>query len=270
MDWVTLCHLPYQQDTRWSFDLKKCITILSVLVIVSCDLPFDPGPMPSHIEETEFETGLNIFGILRVDGRNYGTSFVRVERAYQLHEIEIDQAFVPTINNARVQIIHQQQDTTLFPLKYDGTYDNENFIPKSGKSYRIQIDSTDFPVLKGSTVIPTPPIIVEDRSLSTGLGLNITPDSSIHLIEIYPVYDMGIDFSKRITNNHETIQFSVPTQHEKYGPLNRIEVFSYDKNMSDYLQALVTVKPQAYNEMVKTVDGGYGVFGSVVKSEIFK
>jgi len=265
-----LCRHQLVQDIRWSFNMKKITIIFSVLCILSCDLPTSPGPMPTHIEETEYEPGLNIFGILRVDERNYGTSFVRVERAYQLHEIELELAFVPTIDSAHVQIIHHQIDTTLFPFKYSGTYDNENFIPKSGESYSIQIDNTEFPVLKGNTVVPIPPIIVEDRSISTELGLNIIPDSSIHLIEVYPVYGMGIDYAQRFTNNNESIQYSVPIHHEKNGPLNRIEIFSYDKNMSDYLQALVTLKPQAYNEMVKTVEGGYGVFGSVVKSEIYK
>ncbi len=265
-----LCPLPLVQDIRWNFNMKKLILILSILLIPSCDLPFDPGPMPSDIVKTEFEPGLNIFGILRVDGKNYGTSFVRVERAYELNEIELEQAFVPTIDSAHVEIIHPQKDTTQFSFQYNGRYDNENFIPTSGESYSIRIDSTDFPIVSGQTTVPNPPIIVEDRSNASELGLKITPDSTIHLMEIYPVYGMGIDYTQRYTNKNELIQISVPVNHEEYGPLNRIELFSYDKNMSDYLQALVTVKPQAYNEMVKTVEGGYGVFGSVVKSEVYK
>lgn len=142
-----------------------------------------------------------------------------------------------------------------------------NFFIRDLPRLSVDIDLVYLPIENRTETISN---IGEARPNSEELVLNIKPDSSIHLIEIYPVYGMGIDFSKRITNNDETIQFRVPTQHEKYGPLNRIEVFSYDKNMSDYLQALVTVKPQAYNEMVKTVNGGYGVFGSVVKSEIYK
>lgn len=251
--------------------MKKFIPIICILIFASCDLPTQPGPMPKDIVDTEFEPGLNIFGILRVDGKNYGTSFIRVERAFFVHEIVKDNAiFVPTIDSARVRIIHDDGDTTQFPFKDDGTYDNENFIPETGESYSIQIDSTDFPVLMGKTSVPNLPKVIEDRSKADALGLAITPDTSIHLVEIYPIYGMGMDYAQRIAiNNEDVIQFSVPTQHEKYGPLNRIEVYSYDKNMADYLQSLVALKPQVYNEMVRTVEGGYGVFGSVVKSVVY-
>ena len=115
------------------------------------------------------------------------------------------------------------------------------------------------------------PTIFENQSNSSELTVKISPDSSIYLIDIYPVFGGGIDYAKRIINDdNEVVELSVPNKDDKLGPLNRIEIFSYDKNMSDYLQALITVKPQAYNEMVKTVEGGYGVFGSVVKSEVYK
>ncbi len=227
--------------------------------------------MPTDIEKTKFEPGLNIFGILRVDGKNYGTSFIRVERAYLLNEIVQENAvFVPTIDSAHVQIIHDGKDTIQFLFKYDGTYDNVNYIPKSGQPYSIVIDNTEFPVLRGSTIIPKTPIVNTVIRNSEELSVVVIPDSTIHLFEIYPIYGTGVIHAKRFTNDaNKHVELTVPNRDEKLGPLNRIEVFSYDKNMSDYLQATITIKPQSYNEMVKTVEGGYGVFGSVVRSVVY-
>ena len=62
-------------------------SIVIVFMGTACDLWHEPGPMPSTIIETEFEPGLNIFGVLRQDGEP-GSSYIYIERAYQYNELD--------------------------------------------------------------------------------------------------------------------------------------------------------------------------------------
>ena len=86
--------------------IQILITALSTLLWISgCDLPHQPGPMPSEIVETEFEPGLNILGVLRADDQA-GTSFINVNRALTTEEIYSDsiENFSPETDYVRVNV----------------------------------------------------------------------------------------------------------------------------------------------------------------------
>ena len=76
----------------------------------SCDLPWQPGPMPDAIIETEFVPGLNILGIVRLEDTT-ASSFVYIERAYASNEYETWVDSLPIIKNANVWIAGTR-DTT--------------------------------------------------------------------------------------------------------------------------------------------------------------
>ena len=88
-------HLSFCSDKLW-----VAVLIFLVALWSGCDLPWEPGPMPTKLIDTEFEKGLNVFGLLRDDGIS-GSSFIRVERA-----IEVDE-FNDTMSvDIRLSLIH--------------------------------------------------------------------------------------------------------------------------------------------------------------------
>ncbi|RKY52786.1 MAG: hypothetical protein DRP89_07135 [Candidatus Neomarinimicrobiota bacterium] len=119
--------------------------VMMFLWIGSCDLPHHPGPMPNDIVVTEFEPGLNVFGVLRADN-NPGTSFFHVERAmtteemYENEEIFITSAFVQISDTITGQ-------TTIFSPSPDttekGYYFNSTFTPLPEHHYELEIAADD-------------------------------------------------------------------------------------------------------------------------------
>ncbi len=73
-----------------------------VLIGAACDLPTEPGPQPSTIIETDFEPGLNILGVLRLDDST-GTSFIHIEQACRTEEI-YDEDFPLIIEDAEAVV----------------------------------------------------------------------------------------------------------------------------------------------------------------------
>jgi len=207
--------------------MKKSIFLVILTIVMmflwigSCDLPHRPGPMPEDIIDTEFEPGLNVFGILRADN-SPGTSFIHVERAVTTEEMYENEEIL-FITSAIVQITDTiTSQMTIFSPSPDtiekGYYFNSTFSPHPGHHYKLEIAAGDLPVLKGETTIPMKPAIVP-QSLS--------------------ISDKKVRFDLAI------------------------KIIGYDKNLTEYLNSSPSFLPQAFHETVRTVEDGYGCFGSL-------
>lgn len=247
---------------------KRVLIAFSFFLIPGCDLPWEPGPMPTEIIDTEFEPGLNIFGILRLEKSGESASFFRVEQAYQLSDLSLENNYyLPVVDDAEVMVFDSGWgDTAVFIFGSDGMYRNLSFNPIPGRTYQLKITAPDLPALSGETMIPNLPELDESQPSESERTFTISADSTAAMYDLYLIYETGSDLERRLNTVLESITFNAKSVDPIYGRLVRIEVFAYDKNMADYLQAQVTIKPQAYNELVKTVEGGYGCFGSVTKS----
>lgn len=242
-----------------------------VLVGAACDLPTEPGPQPSTIIETDFEPGLNILGVLRLDDST-GTSFVYVERAFQTEELDTamfaeDNLFI--IKDAET-VVQKVTDKTAYPFIFEAdtlrpyTYTHPGFAPTAGEQYALTITHPVLPTLTDTTVVPVKPAI-DSASLDTmgqavSFDLLTTTDTDLYDVYLFLTEDI---LHQRLANQaaeHRPVQFDLSSA--KGQPL-WLEIYGYDANLTEYLTAATTIKYQTYLETVTTVTGGYGVFGSV-------
>lgn len=247
-------------------------SIVIIFMGAACDLWHEPGPMPSTIIETEFEPGLNIFGVLRQDGQP-GSSYFYIERAYQYKELdtlELDESFIPIISDAQV-FIQGTIDTTTYVFTHEidsllgNIYTNDEFSPVAGEQYNLTIFHEDFPNLTDTTVCPGQPTLVGDSVMVFGQNVifSILTTSDTYLYEVYCISDTD-SLHYRYVNY--TGDGELPVFFTRTGDPDEpftIHVYGYDANLADYLTAMITFKPQTYLELVTTVTGGYGAFGSV-------
>ena len=245
------------------------IAALSGLVS-QCDLPTDPGPQPSTIIETQFEPGMNILGILRGDGTP-GSSFIYVERAFvysELDSLELDESFIPLIDDATVEL-RLLRDGTLYNFYFEvdsirgAIYQNPTFSPQPGEAYGITIYHDELPTLTDTTVVPFTPVILSASPPGDNEAVSLVLQSAAD-IYMYDVYFMtGEDTTRQRIVNPGT--GPIELTHQLVGSIDSltIQLAGYDANLTEYLTATVPIKPQTYNETIRTVTGGYGVLGAV-------
>ncbi len=247
-------------------------SIVIVIMGAACDLWHEPGPMPSDIIETEFEPGLNIFGVLRQDDQP-GSSYFYIERAYQYQELdtlELDESFIPIISDAQV-FVQGRTDTTTYLFTHEidsllgNIYSHDEFIPVAGEQYNLTIYHEDFPILTDTTVCPDQPTLIEDSVMVFGqdviFGILTTADT--YMYEVYLISDTDSLHYRYVNYAGDGV---LPVFFTRTGDSDEpftIHVYGYDANLADYLTAMITFKPQTYLELVTTVTDGYGAFGSV-------
>ena len=239
---------------------------LGVLVISSCYLPTDPGPQPHQIVETHFKPGFNVLGVLRNDG-NAGSSFLHVERVYKIQEATDD--FVPTIDDAQVQIQRLSDSrVTGFGFTEDSLrgkiYTDSTFVPWAGERYQLKVSGEDFPDVTGEVTIPPAPRIDSSSVMVNNhlLSFQTMFQPEIRLYEAYLICQNATYHLRQRSESTgpTTIAFDLTSGS---GVPQSLIIYGYEKNLTEYLTAPITIKPQTYRELVTTVSGGYGVFGAV-------
>ncbi len=242
----------------------------AVLLVVGCDLPQEPGPMPTEIIETEFEPGLNVFGVLRSDGLA-GSSFIRVEKAfdpvgenfYETYSAEVRDADVSVADSSQTYDFHFSEDTLRGNLFF-----NPGLVPIPGASYSLEVTADGFPSLIGSTTIPQKPQ-TENRSITAGafeFDLLMTEDTGMY--EVYLFLSDGTMLNQRVINDGEARKVVTLKMPSAGSPLF-LNVYGYDHNLTEYISAAVTLRLNTYQKTVTTVEGGYGAFGSVTATSVW-
>lgn len=255
------------------FQLNKVITLSLLMVAGACSLPTEAGPQPSDIVETEFEPGMNVFGIVRADSVA-GSSFIHIERAYHLEEayelVDIG------IADAVVTIRGLSDTTTYIFTLIEGDslnwsqYYNNDFIPAPEETYYLTAVSPNLPTVEGITIVPPSPILGPD-------GITVTDGSlTLHLekYEDVGLYDLYLTLQNK---NDQEIIAQIParimvgvTEEVRYTftftsemePI-LVEVYAFDAKMTEYLTTPISIRQQTYQNLPRLVDNGYGVFGSV-------
>lgn len=225
--------------------------------------------MPTEIIQTEFEPGLNVFGVLRSDGVA-GSSFIRVEKAFDPVEEEMDETYSAEVRDAQVTVTEKDTSETYDFLFSEDTvrgnlFFNSRFIALPGESYDLTVKADGFADLTGSTTIPQEPQI-ENRTLSEGafeFELLMTEDTGMY--EVYLLLDDGEIVNQRVINDgaaRKVVTLKIPSG----GSPSFLNIYGYDPNLTEYISAAVTLRWNSYQKTVTTVEGGYGVFGSVTRA----
>ena len=244
----------------------------------SCDLPHMPGPQPINILDVDFEPGLNILGILRLNENN-PESFIYIEELVKTKIYQESENF-PTVKNAKVTI-RGTSDTTQFNFTINESIDsirylNDNFIPIEGETYHLDIEATTENgtlSLSAKTTIPTKPSINESSIdiQNTSCTFNLATSDDTYQYDIYLFFEEDeYEFKQSYHINENgviTIEFNYPVS---FGTPKIIEIVGYDENLQKYLNASSGIIPQTYQESISTVEDGYGCFGalSFMKLEI--
>lgn len=245
-----------------------CMLFMAILLgWQSCDLPWQPGPAPNPIIETEFVPGMNILGIIRLEDTT-ANSFVYIERAYAADEYEDWSDTLPIIKDARVHI-SGTSDTTSYIFEYydilnDHKYVSPDFRPIAGETYHLKITAPGLPDLTASASVPHLPEIdtnsVQVSADEVSFSLRTTADA--YLYDVYLFCENGELVERfpndRITNKELRFKLS-----NSYGNILAIRIFSYDENMASISDATSSIIPQSFLETISTVAGGYGCFGAV-------
>ncbi len=239
-----------------------------VLFGAACDLPTEPGPQPTPIIKTDFEPGLNILGVLRLDDST-GTSFIHVEQAYRANDID-DEDFPLVIEDAEAVVQGTITDTTTYPFVYKADilrpyiYTDPSFAPTAGEEYALSITHSELPTLTDTTIVPVKPDI-DTTTLTISentLSFDLLTTADTYLYDIYLISPSDSQHYRFANQGKGLFPF---TFNPTVGPWQTmtIHIYGYDANLAEYLTAVTTIKYQTYLETVTTVTGGYGVFGSV-------
>jgi hypothetical protein len=245
--------------------------ILLALAVWTCSLPHEPGPQPSTIVETEFDSALNVFGVLRLDGEA-NSSFFYLERTYQYQELDTiswDASFIPIVTDATV-LVRGMFDTMTYEFTHEldnlrgEIYTNEDFIPAAGETYALTITHPGFSTITDTTTVPIVPILDADSVIVWGdmVYFQQRTTADVYLYDIF-LLSSEDSLQYRFPNRDGA---TIPIAFQSTAPPGEsmdIQVYGYDANLAEYLTTTITLKPQTYNETITTVTGGYGVFGSV-------
>ncbi len=249
------------------------ITLTSLILISSCDLPHQPGPMPSEIVATEFEPGLNILGVLRADDQ-IGTSFININRALTTEEIYSDsiENFNPEVNFVKVSssgsgseyMFRQAEDSSDW-----GTYRDTSLSVRSGESYDLEITAPGFPSLTGETTIPQKPeLVVNSLSLTAGnISFQFQNHPGAFEYKLYLIFSED-DLEKVIKPSDGDIIEVDWAFDPSMGDPQYLMLAALDENLTRYGNSPISFIPNTYHPDGSTVTNGYGCFGSVAVAMI--
>ena len=247
--------------------------ILCISLFTSCDLPHQPGPMPTEIVETEFVPGLNILGVLRADDQA-GTSFINVNRALTTEEIYSDsiENFPPEVNYVKISSSTSGAEY-LFIRGEDssdwGDYRDTSLNVMAGGAFNLEIVAPGFPILTGSTMIPNKPQIVTN-SLAldmNNLTFQIQHHTSAFEYKLYLFFPGAVLEKVVKPTNGNMIEVDWDFSTSNGLPLN-LGLTALDENLTRYGNSPISIIPNTYHPDGSTVRGGYGCFGSVAVSII--
>ena len=247
------------------------LTLGSLILLSTCDLPHQPGPMPTEIVETEFVQGLNIFGVLRADDQS-GSSFITINRALTTEDIYSDsiENFSPAVDLVRVVSAGTGAEYLFIP-KTDSSdsvnYGDSTLNVQPGETYDLEISAPGFPTLTGRTMIPekvqliTNTLALTESSIAFQYGHHASAfEYKLYLIFAESTLEKVIDPS-----NGDMIEVHWSYAAGIGSPLY-LMIAALDENLTRYGNIPISFIPNTYHPDGSTVTGGYGCFGSVAIS----
>ncbi len=244
---------------------KITIILACALTLFSCQkslevymgLPLQPKNINS-----EYEPGLNIFGILKT-----GETLDTVNHYFEVHQLlyvfdTVSNVIVDYANISLKCINNNTEKKYLLNYVEQGRYHNPVINPKPGDKWEYQCIADTF-VVTSVTVIPNKPVIEQGSLQITGnsVSFNIRPDSTAFIYDVYYINNNSFVTNRISATNG--IAASVFFNNIATNGQSVIYVIAYDLNFEKYNTGSNTFfKPNAYRPKYTTVNGGYGCFCS--------
>jgi hypothetical protein len=231
--------------------------------------PLSPGPKPTTLVDTRYKPFLNVFGILRPDSlERMPLSFVHLEHAYPASGIPDSNI----ITNAVVLVIHQGHlavpDTVVFsygpfPVYPKYEYRNSFFSPDSGR-YDLVCQREGYPTLTAETIIPGIPVIREGSFIqdARSVSFDIIRDEQAGLYEVMIACGYEMIQGRFMRPDEGDVKISLG-KGAGWAGVCMMKIYAYDLNLSEYLTANLSIKPDIYQSDFSMVTNGYGCFGSM-------
>ncbi len=222
--------------------------------------------MQPEMNEGDSERGLNVFGILKagpsIDSLNY---FFEVQQLIYVFG-NYDSICV---SEADISLSRKSEDGQIsnFTLKSNGNcnYFNDDIIAEPGDSWEFTCEYDTF-IVRANCLIPNEPKVT-DINIDEGanqISFSIMKDSTACLYYSCLLSGEEFFFKEEISNKKGNTKFSLNPDWLIDGKSISLFVFAYDKNLEKYkTTSNIFFKPNAYRPGFSTVDGGYGVFGSM-------
>jgi hypothetical protein len=244
-------------------------TLILLLLVSACDLPHQPGPMPTDIVEVEFEPGLNIMGVLRADEQP-GSSFININRVLTTEEIYSDsiENFSPEVDYVEVMSLSDSMTYFLSRSNADSLewldYTNDVFQVNAGETYGLEISAPGFPTLTGQTRVPEKPQVAANSLVITSeaISFQIQHHASAYEYKLYLFFDASILEKVVHPINGELIYMDWTFSADRGTPRTLL-LTALDENLTRYGNSPISFIPNTYHPDGSTVSGGYGCFGSV-------
>jgi hypothetical protein len=258
------------------FKGRILINILFIIFfIVSCDLPWEPGPQPSYLDNERFQPKLNILGIIR-PGNIVGhpLSFIHLERSHGYlnfpDSLEVGDAQVRLFLYDGTKII---DSTTFRYTNFGGIFATHEYRSMkidtiagrlARKTFGISCKRSGYPELAGQTTVPEIPAIVDANiEINNGeIKFSILRDDLVGVYDVYLRYgqqQINVRFIRPEQGN-TSVKLGYNQEETTTGELT---VYAYDLNLSKYITYNIIIKPQTYQTTYSTVENGYGCFGSL-------
>ncbi|NQV41374.1 MAG: DUF4249 family protein [Candidatus Marinimicrobia bacterium] len=246
----------------------KISSLIILLVTSACDLPHQPGPMPTEIVETKFEPGLNIMGVLRADDQP-GTSFININRALTTEEIysdtipnfspQVDYAKVSSAESAAEYQFRRSEDTSDW-----GNYFDTTLTVEAGMIYDLEISAAGYPTLTAFTRVPNKPQLVANSLIvsSDAVSFQMQHHASAYEYKLYLFFAEAVLEKVVHPTIGEIIDIAWGFGNDRGDPIY-LQLIALDENLTRYGDSPISFIPNTYHPDGSTVEGGYGCFGSV-------
>ncbi|KAA3658907.1 MAG: DUF4249 family protein [Calditrichaeota bacterium] len=248
------------------------LTVTVFAALFSCENPItSTGPQPDYFDENSEANKMNIFGVLRPNQNdNKADSFVFIETTHPFNSTWDS----TSISDAEV-VLYKSESNQLTDSLYfhysEGDSANQpayrpttNFQALAGATYRLVCQKSGYPQLTGQTTVPHVPSLLTDVSTMPQKRCEfiIQHDSLAAMYDIH-IFTPEQQYTHRVlapVSGDLSVSFSLPENTATEGLLL---VYAYDRNLSEYMTANLSIKPQTYQSSFSTVEGGYGVFGAL-------
>ncbi|MBO8130815.1 MAG: hypothetical protein H0Z29_04765 [Candidatus Marinimicrobia bacterium] len=255
-------------------NINKITVILSLaILLVSCYLPNQPGPMPAGIDRIGKDVKTNVLGVIRNDGQP-GSSFIFLINCINIETNDFEEK--PNVHDATVKLINLGNgkeisfyiDTAFSTdtIQY-AKYINNDFIPQDNCKYLLKIELPDSVTIVDTTIVPSKPVIVQNDVKFEDNSINMTyhpPENSAYSEFYFVPNILNTEFLSVTHNGIDSLKINIASTY----PLNTIDsltvlIYSFDEKYLRYQKTSRNLLNHVYNPIATTIEGAYGCFFSL-------
>lgn len=223
-----------------------------------------------NMENSPFEPGLNVFGVLKT-GPGFDTinHHFEVQQLFDMH----DGDYGIEIRDAKITLSRMDDNDSIIDYFYpehksDGLYFARSLavLPAEKWFYTCKYDTF---IVCAECIVPSMPslmnklpVIVENQ-----IKFDVVPDTTAFMYLAYIMQDEHFAMEQKIANQVNVTSFVVEANWDFSESSIQLYLFAYDKNMMTYQTTSNTFfKPNAFRPSFSTVQGGFGTFGAISSS----